>query len=282
VQNKEFAIADYEAALAIAPQPFMQMAIHKQLAAIYHARHLDNPQKNLGEAITHIKKALALHPREKDPYVWAGLLIDRGMIFGDLLMADPEEAMELALADYTTALSILTPHPYAFTWSRALLNRAGIYALRIKRDRRQNWEQALADLEAALTVDKCTGNHQSCAAIHQSRAAILAFFDEQEKLEEAITEYGLALSFYNPIVYPFERLTLLVNRAPAFMKLGRWHEAHHDYLQAREIQREALEHAASEGGRAALIALRAKPDMYLAMWRLCSTWRGQNCLPRWR
>jgi len=260
-QNQENAIADYQAAQATASRPFLQMAISKQLAAVYHERHHGDPKENVKEALKAINKALALYPREKDPYIWIGLLIDRALISDDLLMDNPEEAIESALADYATVLSVLTLHPYAFSWARVLVNRAGTYALRIKGERRQNWELALADLEAALTVEK--EEDPGWASIHQTRGAILAFFDEREKLEEAISEYGLALSYYSWPASPFKQLTLLMGRAHTFMKLGRWHEAHQDYVLAREIQREALEHAVTESSRAALIAVRAKQDIYL-------------------
>lgn len=261
VQNKEYAIADYEASLATEPDPHSQGICHKQLAAIYSYRPLGNDEENLRIALEHINAAMQLIPREQDPYFWVSLLVDLATIYQDENASQRDAWTELSIADLDEALAILTPHPFAYTWARAHFSRGNAYALRRIGDVRQNREQALADYDAALSLEE--EGTEGWAAMHQSRGAALAQCDEADKQEAGIREYDLALSYATREVNPFMHATLLLNRAETYTKLRRWSEAHEDYVTVRAMQREALDSAASESSRAGHIAIRAKREPYL-------------------
>jgi len=261
VQNKEDAIADYEAVLAVEDRSFSKVSVLYQRATAYSSRSVGNKQKNLASAISSINEVLSYRSFEEDPYGWVQAIITRGAIYADRQAENPEESFEVAIADLDSALALLTPHPYAFQWARARANRGTAYALRIKGDPRENWQKALADFDAALTVYE--ENTSGWALAHQVRGAVLTLFDEASRLEEALTELHLALSYFTRETHPHFHTTLLLERGHVYWRLHRWAEAHQDYTAARKAQYEILDTATTEASLVEFIAGHARRDMYV-------------------
>jgi CHAT domain-containing protein/tetratricopeptide (TPR) repeat protein len=132
---------------------------------------------------------------------------------GDML-----QSRELALADYTQALRVLTPQTLLPAWMQAMQGRAAIYVERLAGDQHANIELALADLAAVLA--HVSREHQAVewALLHVSRGNAYQrrlAGDLQQNSHQALDDYTTALSILTRERAPQQWAATLLMRGKA-------------------------------------------------------------------
>jgi CHAT domain-containing protein/putative heme iron utilization protein len=145
--------------------------------------------------------------------------------FGNLMqqfpLGKPIVNMELAIAAYEQALTVMTQSAMPIEWGTTTTNLASAYCERIKGDQADNVEQAIACYDRVLTVVIETEMPLEWATIIMNLAN--AYYkrirgDKAENIENAITGYKQALTVMTETVRPFEWAAIIMNLASAYHK----------------------------------------------------------------
>lgn len=288
---------EYKAALSAINReenPVEWAIINMNFGNAYLLRTKENRHKNIEQAWHYYNEALQGLSPEKNPMLWAQIIANRGMARRHLLPAylytlalsgggfaeafsdglavipglleDEQRASTEAIADFDSALTILTQENAPREWATVHRERAITYALHLLGNRKENLQKALADYEDALKVITREIAPLDWALIHYNRGLIyLAHVIESPQIDalHALADFDAALEIYTPEVMPANHRRTQITRSMMLERLERWEEAHAALLQARKVQRDLVAAALSESSRADMIADVAFTEMYI-------------------
>lgn len=126
---------------------------------------------------------------------------------------------ERALADFSTALEVLTPDRWPICWATTLYRRAEIMTQRLSGDRSQNLTSALNDLQSALTRICPDILPRTWAYIHRLMGRNLmepSSTRHVEDNERALEEFDIALTVYSRSFYPNDWAHITMMKANAY------------------------------------------------------------------
>ena len=149
----------------------------------------------------------------------AVVLVRFGNLVNQFLLGTRWLNLELGIAAYQQALTVITQDTMPVDWATILMNLANTYSSRIRGDRAENIEQAIAAYQQALTVMTQDAMPVDWAMTLNNLA--LAYFsrirgDRAENLEQAIAAYQQALTVRTQDTMPVEWATTLNNLANSY------------------------------------------------------------------
>jgi CHAT domain-containing protein/tetratricopeptide (TPR) repeat protein len=144
-------------------------------------------------------------------------------MFGNLIQQFPLGTrmlnMELAIATYEQALTVITQATLPIDWATTSMNLANAYSDRINGDRADNLEQAIAACQLALQVytrdafpERWAATQNNLATAYNNRIN----GDRADNLEQAIAAYQWALQVYTRDAFPEQWAMTQNNLANAY------------------------------------------------------------------
>jgi CHAT domain-containing protein/tetratricopeptide (TPR) repeat protein len=183
----------------------------------------------------------------------AATVVDFGNLIQQFPLGNRWLNLELAIAAYQEALSIITQQESPEQWATILNNLANTYKNRIRGDRAENIEQAIAIYQKALTVRT---NVDSPIAWAQTMSNLANAYtdriqgDKSENIENAISAYQQALTVTTQVLMPIEWAQIMNNLANTYKN------------RIRGIRADNIEQAIAAYHQ--VLAVRVKTDMPIA------------------
>ena len=190
-------IAEYPEAIEVILDHIENLSIH------ISDFPLGKRANNLEIAITGYQ--IVVNNREPGSENWASTQNNLAIVYTYRIRGEKAENIEVAIASYTAALTVLTLDAFPEYGARAQNNLAVAYTYRIRGEKAQNIEVAIAYYTAALTVYTrdafpedwaMTQNNLGIAYSNRRRG------EKAENIEVAIAYYTAALTVYTREAFP--------------------------------------------------------------------------------
>ncbi|MEG4577302.1 CHAT domain-containing protein [Microcoleus sp. N3A4] len=178
---------------------------------------LGSRANNLEIAITGCQ--IVLNNRQPGSEKFAQTQNNLATAYSNRIRGEKAENIELAIASYTAALTILTPDAFPQDWAQTQNNLANAYSDRIRGERAQNIELAIASYTAALTILTPDAFPENWATTQNNLAAAYSNRIRGEKaqnIELAIASYTAALTIRTREAFPQDWAQTQNNLANAY------------------------------------------------------------------
>ncbi|WP_445249544.1 CHAT domain-containing protein [Microcoleus sp. OTE_8_concoct_300] len=148
---------------------------------------------------------ILLNNSEPGSEKWAGTQNNLAKAYSNRIRGEKAQNIEVAIASYTAALTVLTRDAFPEYWATTQNNLAIAYSDRITGEKAQNIEVAIASYTAALTIYTPEAFPEDWAMTQNNLAAAYSNRIRGEKaqnIEVAIASYTAALSVYTRHAFP--------------------------------------------------------------------------------
>jgi len=136
---------------------------------------------------------------------WAMIQNNLAAAYSDRIRGEKADNIELAIASYTAALSVLTCDAFAEKWARTQNNLANAYSNRIRGEKADNIELAIASFTHALTVltrdafpEYWAGTQNNLGEAYRNRIR----GEKAQNIEQAIASFTHALTVLTRDAFP--------------------------------------------------------------------------------
>jgi CHAT domain-containing protein/tetratricopeptide (TPR) repeat protein len=294
-QNQRQALNDCQAALALFRESgccLDEAAALNSRGVIYLQRLEGILSENLRQAVADFDAALAILSASDTPLFWAQTLINRAIarrkqagtlgyynyrgvgihtliqrIFNQhsesalKMLGEHQQLLDLALADFSAALTVLERSVTPALWAKALQERGITYIFQTQEyltgEREEIIRRGIFDVEQALAVISRSATPYDWATARMNRAVLYAELVTKENLEDAnhaLADIEQALEIFTPRVTPARHRQAQCLRAEIFFKLGQWSQVHQALRAAREAERDLVASASGSQEQTDIIA----------------------------
>lgn len=159
------------------------------------------------ERAEHLRRALALISRDRQPQLWATLHHELGYSLSLSRSGVRADNFEEAIAAYTVALEVRPRDIVPDRWARTQSNLGGVFADRIHGNRTENLERAIAAYSAALEVLTREAFPREWAQEQHNLGTVLAEIGDlgrPDNFQRAIDTYTAALEVRTREAFPRE------------------------------------------------------------------------------
>ncbi len=182
------------------------------------AQHQDQLNETLLQTLPQVAAALLASNPEQQQFV-AAILFYFGNLINQFPLGQRWINMELGIAAYRQALTVMTQQAMPVDWAGTMMNLAIIYSNRIRGDRAENIEQAIGAYEQALTVMTQQAMPVDWAQTMNNLAAAYSVRirgDRAENIEQAIGACQQALTVRTQQAMPVGWARTMDNLATAY------------------------------------------------------------------